>query len=418
MRSGEAASSGGGDGPSSLVTVLVLILAVGASYLLTRFVIGRLQRRFVFVTGAEFVLLGVALGRALPELGAVSNLSSIAPIIALAAGWFGLIAGMQLDLFHAREGGDRSGAPLAILLGLGTGGAVAAAAWFYFSSGSLGAITVDEAMMGAGVLACAAAAGSTNAIDLLRERYQLDKGLAPFLRRVSELGDILAITVFGALFCVFHQGEASIPMSPAAWLGVTVGVGVLLGLVFGVFIVEDESEQTRFLALVGIIAFASGAAYFLRISPLFVNLLLGIVLVSTEKGGHAILKTLEGTARPMRLILLVFAGALWVPPPLVPTLITLGGYVVLRVVGRLTSAWIASLGLSTRGDLGRGLLAQGDVALAMALSFRLVYEGTAIDVVYTVVLASIVLHELLAPRVLRSLLIDAGEVRRELGATR
>jgi hypothetical protein len=414
MRSGEAPASG--DGPSSLVTVVVLILAVATSYLLTRFVIGRLQRRFVFVTGAEFVLLGVALGRALPDIGTVSNLSSIAPIIALAAGWVGLIAGMQLDLFHAREG-NRGGTALALFLAFGSGGAVGAAAYVFFGSGMLPNIGPDEAMIGAGFLACAAAAGSTNAIDLLRERYQLEKGLAPFLRRVSELGDILAITVFGVLFCIFHQGEASVPMSPAAWLGVSLGVGVLLGLVFGVFIVEDESEQTRFLALVGIIAFASGAAYFLRISPLFVNLLLGIVLVSTEKGGHAILKTLEGTARPMRLILLVFAGALWVPPPAVPALLAIGGYVVLRVFGRLSSAWVASIGLATRGDLGRGLLAQGDVALAMALSFRLVYEGTAIDVAYTVVLASIVLHEMLAPRVLRNLLIDAGEVRREVGAS-
>lgn len=407
------ASSGAAGSPLMTVVILVLLLAI--SYLLAHFVIGRLQRRFVFVTGIEFVLLGAAFGRALSEMGLFADMSAIAPIIALASGWVGLLTGMQLDLFHLREGHE-GGTPLAIVLVLGTGGAVGAISYVFFRSGIMGDIPLAQAAMSSGVMACAAAAGSNNAVDLLRERYNLEKGLAAFLRRVSELGDICAIAVFGTLFCFFHQGESSVPLSPLEWLGITVGVGVLLGLVFGVFIVEDESEQTRFLALVGIIAFASGAAYFLHVSPLFVNMLLGIVLVSTERSGHAVLKTLEGTARPMRLILLIFAGVLWVPPPLLPTLFALSGYVVLRMIGRFFSAWVASLALSIRSDVGRGFLAQGDVALAMALSFRLVYQGTAIDVAYTVVLSSILFHELIAPRVLRGLLIDAGEVRREVEA--
>lgn len=392
---------------------MILILFVAASYLLTRFVIGRLQRRFVFVTGFEFVLLGVALARAVPDME--SNVSALAPAIALAAGWVGLLTGMQLDLFHARDG-NQGGTPLAFLLVLGTGGAVGAASFMFFRSGYMGTLSISEAAMAAGVMACAAAAGSNNAVDLLLERYRLEKGLAPFLRRVSELGDIFAITVFGALFCVFHLGGTGAPLSALEWLGISIGVGVLLGFVFGIFIVEDESEQTRFLALVGIIAFASGAAYFLRVSPLFVNMLLGVILVSTEKSGHKILATLQGTARPMRLLLLVFAGAMWVPPPILPTVVAFSGYVVLRLLGRIFSSWFASLALSVRSDVGRGLLAQGDVALAMALSFRLVYEGTAIDVAYTVIIGSIVFHELIAPRVLRGLLIDAGEVRREVEA--
>ena len=60
-----------------------------------------------------------------------------------------------------------------------------------------------------------------------------------------------------------------------------------------------------------------------------------------------------------------------------------------------------------------GLLAQGKVAIAMALSVQLVYDGLAIDLAYTAVLVSVALHEVIAPRLLRGLLIDASELRED-----
>ena len=50
----------------------------------------------------------------------------------------------------------------------------------------------------------------------------------------------------------------------------------------------------------------------------------------------------------------------------------------------------------------------------MAVSFRLVYEGDAAKIAYSVVLGSIILNDLIAPRLLRGLLVDEGELQREL----
>jgi NhaP-type Na+/H+ or K+/H+ antiporter len=36
-----------------------------------------------------------------------------------------------------------------------------------------------------------------------------------------------------------------------------------------------------------------------------------------------------------------------------------------------------------------------------------------VDLAYTIILASVLLHDLVAPRLLRSLLVDAGAIRRE-----
>jgi NhaP-type Na+/H+ or K+/H+ antiporter len=55
----------------------------------------------------------------------------------------------------------------------------------------------------------------------------------------------------------------------------------------------------------------------------------------------------------------------------------------------------------------------------MAISFQLVThhswhtDSDVVNVAYTVILASVVFHDFFAPRILRSLLVDAGELRRE-----
>jgi hypothetical protein len=179
-------------------------------------------------------------------------------------------------------------------------------------------------------------------------------------------------------------------------------------------LVGDESDNSRFLALVGIIAFASGGAYFLELSPLAVNLSMGFVLVNFARGGQLLHTTLESTERPMALVLLVFAGALWERTELVPTLLGLGGFLVVRTSAKWLASAIAGWGTSLRKDLFRGLLAHGDVTLAMAVSFRLVYDGEAAKIAYSVVLGSVILNGLMAPRLLRGLLVDEGEIQREL----
>jgi hypothetical protein len=191
-------------------------------------------------------------------------------------------------------------------------------------------------------------------------------------------------------------------------------LGAALGFLFSLFLAGDESDNSRFLALVGIIAFASGGAYFLELSPLAVNLSMGFVLVNFARGGHLLHSTLESTERPMAIVLLFFAGALWKPTDLQVTLIALGGFLLLRTTAKWLASVVAAWGTSLRKDLFRGLLAHGDVTLAMAVSFRLVYQGGAADVAYSVVLGSIIINDLLAPRLLRGLLADQGEIQREL----
>jgi Kef-type K+ transport system membrane component KefB len=232
---------------------------------------------------------------------------------------------------------------------------------------------------------------------------------------MAAMSDLLAIAVFGLLFCIFHTEaeDAPIQLRATEWAVVTVFLGVLLGVLFRPYLGDDDSENGRFLAMAGIIVLACGTAYFLDLSPLLINLCLGVVLVNTAKAGPQIRDTLENTKRPIVVVLLVFAGALIRPvDPLDATIVCLA-YVGLRLLGKALGTSLASWRSPLRGDYFRGLLAHGEVSVAMAVSLRLVYEGPAVDLAYLAILVSVVINDLIAPRVLRGLLVDTGDLRGE-----
>jgi Kef-type K+ transport system membrane component KefB len=420
---GTSAEGGGATEPTLVVVALIGVVA--AAYLLTHFVVERLQKAFLVLTGIEYIVLGVLLGPEMPgDIPAFSNLHDLLPIVALAVGWVGLLRGMELSIRRLRAQPPLGVSRVVVVQAAAAGGLTTTAAYFAFTSGWLfpvgepaggGVVGMREIWMASALLGCAAAAGSTEPIELLKRRYRLEGELAERIRRMAAMSDLLAIVVFGLLFCLFHEydAEALVQPSPTEWSVVSVLLGCLLGVLFTPFLDDDDSENGRFLAMIGIIVLASGAAYFLDLSPLLVNLCLGAVLVNTAKAGPEIRGTLERTKRPMGLVLLVFAGALARPVDPIEACLVAGGYVVLRLVGKAVGTELAAWRSPLRGDYFRGLLAHGEVTVAMAVSLRLVYEGPAVDLAYIAILASVVLNDLLAPRVLRGLLVDTGDLRGE-----
>jgi hypothetical protein len=410
-----AASGSGQDGSAGdLGTVVLLVVVIGVAYVLAHNVVERLQRRFLVVSGAEYLLLGFLLGPAFPAIHALDNVTGLLPIIALAAGWVGLLRGTDFD-FTSLQKLDPATWRVVFLHHLLPGVAVGIGSYYFFTKTGWVLASPRDAALSAAALACFAAADSAEPFDLLARRYEVSGRLAPLLRNGTRLGDIVVILAFGLIFCVFHENAPQAQdYSPSLWAWVTVLLGAALGFLFSLFLAGDESDNSRFLALVGIIAFASGGAYFLELSPLAVNLSMGFVLVNFARGGQLLHTTLVSTERPMAIVLMIFAGALWQPTALVPTLLALGGFLVARTGAKWLASVIAGWGTSLRKDLFRGLLAHGDVTLAMAVSFRLVYDGEAAKIAYSVVLSSIILNDLMAPRLLRGLLVDEGEIQREL----
>ncbi|MBX3248318.1 MAG: hypothetical protein KF901_14150 [Myxococcales bacterium] len=415
-----ALAAGGGGDDGTTLTVVLLLAGVAGAYLLAHFVVDELQTRFLVLPGVEYLLLGLLLTLLIPSN--VLDVGQLLPMIALAAGWIGLLRGMGLDR-ATRRGWAPHTVRIALLHHGVPGALVGVGFYFFVESGwadyffglTLDGLGPRETAAAAFMLGCCAAADSVEPFDILARRYRIEGPLTELLRGASRLGDLFVLIVFGLVFCIWHPWTSgALQLTPTEWGALQFGLGVLLGLLFTPFLGGSESSNKRFLALVGIITFASGAAFFLELSSLSVNVVLGIVLVNVARTGREIRDTVANTGKPMHLLLLMFAGALWQPPPLVPTVAVLGGFLVLRVLGKALASRIGAWGIpELRKDLYRAFLAHGEVSVAMAVSFQVVFDGPVVDLAYTVVLGSIVLHDLLAPRFLRGLLVDAGDIHRE-----
>ena len=423
------ANDGGADDQDTL-TVLGFLAGISAAYVFAHYVVDKLQQRFLVIAGAEYLLLGVLLGPLVA--GVLRDLPSVFPVIALAAGWIGLLRGMEFEFgsFVTRPQGTmrivilHHGVP-GVLVGWAAFTLISNADWLAFigatseAGGRFQEEPWRELAASALFLGIAAATDSAEPFDLLRRRYAIEGRLTEQLRAATRIGDVLVILAFGLIFCFFH--ESSIQQDgvrPAEWFLLQVGIGGALGIFFSFFLGGDETPNGRFLAMVGIITFAGGAAYFVQLSPLAINVVLGILLVniarSGRRTGRQMYETLTNTERPMALVLTVLAGALWRPAPLLPTLWVLGGFLVLRFFGKFLASRLAAVGkVDIRDDLFLGLMNHGEVTIAMAVSFRLVFDGPSADVAYTAVLVSSLISDLVAPRMLRTLLVNAGEIRRE-----
>ena len=410
----------GSEGGGSITDAVWLLVFISLAYLLARVVVGQVERRFLVISGVEYLGLGILLGPGVRVLPVFDVLTEALPIVALAVAWFGLIRGMELRLSALRLA-PRGTRRLAVGDNLFAGGLVGGATYLLLESELLGAVSTDESVVTALLLGCAAATCGIEPINVIGRRYRVEGATQSLLRASARIGDAAALLIFG-LVTAYYRPERGALTDPAfvglGWVLVALLLGLVLGLLFTPFLGDDDSRNNRFLALVGIITFAAGAGTMLTLSPLFICLILGAVVVNTSRAGQRIHSTLEGTQRPLSLVLLVLAGALWQPPARPEwALLMWALFVILRVGGKWLSSRLAATGGLMRQDLYRGQLSHGDAAVAMAIAMRQVFvDKPWLDAAYSAILASVVLHDALAPRALRALLVDSGELRREQAA--
>ncbi len=397
-------------GPS-LNTAGIAVL-IGAGYLALRIGLARARKALPFAPGAEHVLLGAMLGPVAFGMGLFADPRAVVPLAALAAAWVALACGVDFNL-RALANVPRGGPRLGVLAGVLCWGAVTLSARVAISWWSPGE-DPERAWLISGWLGCAAAATSTAPFRVLRQRYDTGEGTATLLSHSARFSNLVAVVGFGVLGCIFQAGSEweERSLSAVELAVVALGLGAAIGVVLSPYLGQAESLAGRILVLVGVVAFTSGAASWFGVSPLWVNLALGLVLINTSLSSERVLEAARTATPALSFLLLVFAGALWVPPPWVPTLVVTGGFILLRLVARMVASWLVARWIPLmHADAGRGLLGQGEVAVALAIALRITHAGPLVDIGYTAVLVSVVVYDLLAPWALRSLLLDAGELR-------
>lgn len=393
-------------------TTLAALAVITVGYILAYLLFDRLRDRFGYVGGAEYVVIGFLLGPRVTGLLGAGQVQDLTPIVSLALGWLGMLLGMYFRLpTLAIISGDHLRMAFAEALTTFTSALAILLAVFHYVAG----YSWPESTVQAVTLAAVATLSSAAAIDAVTRRPGGRSPLFTVLRLTARIDALVGIAAFGLILAIFHQGEVAVSVRPPTateWAVINIAVGVASGVLFHLFLgprghLNDAEGSSRlFVALAGAIVVASGASYYLNLSPVFTNLLLGFILANSGRAHRDVTRLLLATERPVYLALLIFAGAAWSPSS--PELFFIAPlFVVVRLLARFFGGYVAG-GLVAPPSfqnprLGRALLAQGGVAVAIAVNYTQVRSDLNPDLILTAALVSVLLFEIVASR-------EAGEL--------
>lgn len=396
-----------------LVWVVVIVIAAG--FLGGRIVFAKERLpafvRDIFLSGWEFILIGVMLGPIGFDMISKDGLSQLNPFLSVGLAWAGLIFGVQMRLEDLLKV-DRGLFKLTVV----QAGACWVGLYSIFTIIALMIFTVPiyEIFTAACIVAAAGSLSSPTALALMAPRYAKDR--SPLIRKlllISNLDLAPALVSVGLVFCFFPAplGGKFYFWGGIALLSYSVMIGFAMAGLFRYFGREALSAEEDLAVIIGFLAFISGVAFYLGLSPLFLSLIVGIALANTLKSDDPLFGVLFASEKPFYVILLILTGLWW------------GGLGV-QAVGAALAVFIFRLWLKMSvtdaasklylahdpipKKAGLALSAQGALALAIGINYLIVYPGPTPKFVFGVIVLSTVASEIAAPFL----------IQRVLGATK
>ena len=386
-------------------------MIVAGAYLAARSISEWLARRFLIVSGAEYLLLGVLLG---PEVsGAIqaSTVDGFAPFLTLAFGWVGALVGAQFyfrDLVRIRSEHFRiAWTEAALVLGAAAGITAAIGVWWLDT-------TWAEMAVPAVAVGAIAVASAPTGIAVVSRQLAARGFLVRQLQITPAIDALVAIVAFGLVLALAHEPpDGSVrPPTPTEWAVITLAIGLASGVLFHLFVAGERKIDRLFIALSGALILSSGAAAYLRLSPLLPALLVGFVLVNTSPARDELREVLARVERPLYFVLLIFAGAAlrveeagWV--------LAATAFVLVRIVAKVGAAALAGRTHRSLPSLGIrwgwGLVGHGGLAVAIALNYRMFDPGPLASLIFAAAILSVLVTDVLSGWVVRGLVLSAPD---------
>lgn len=253
-------------------------------------------------------------------------------------------------------------------------GAVAAATAYF---------AVETALpLGAPVMALAVALGLCASASSATSIDPDSEPAAAVVTSVADLDDVVPIVLAMIAFAWLPTGAER---DPGTALLLPVLAGIAVGVIGWLLFERAESGAERTVFVLGALALAGGVAAYARVSPLAVGLIAGYIwTVAPGRADRIVQDDLSKVQHPLVVLLLVSAGALWVPSIVAVWLV--GPFLLFRLAGKVAGAWVSSWFVDVRaGDLAAYLMPPGVLAIALALNARQILPPEAGEVLLSAV---------------------------------
>jgi hypothetical protein len=361
--------------------VLGLAVALGLAVLAAHPRVKAIERRLgvtvLISAGVPFLAMGSIFS--LPSVGVLTGdiRRDLQPAFEFGLGWIGFVIGTQFDLHRFERLPSSLSSVIAIesLVPMLTTAGLCSMAFIGLGVPWRNVDFLRDAL----VLAACAAPSAPVAVEIWRAR--VGPRAADLLHEITLLDEVTALAVLGAV-AIFFRPEASATrwvLPSAAWLLVTLGLGVVLGVVTYVLIRGAKSGAEELAFLLGAIALSSGMAGYLALSVPVVCAIAGAQLVNLPlRDLTGLRKTLLDVERPLYLVFLLIVGASWRPTEWQGWVIA-PAFVLARTAGkRLGAIWSRRVGppeLPGARAMALALTPQSPISIVAMVSAATLYQG-------------------------------------------
>jgi hypothetical protein len=366
----------------------------------------------------HFLVVGFIVGPSGLGLLSQEATQQLSPLLALGLGWVGFHFGLQLDSrsltrFPLRHHALGMGQAV-LTFGLFLGGA-----WLVVRAVGLGGEVPMLLLLGA---AATASVTTPAGIAVVSANFLIRGRVRDLLFLIASLDagvGIVALQVTYAMYRPLASPAASGDLYQLLLVAVAAALGLALAIVFLWLTRRRPPADELVLHVLGISAFAAGASLQWRLSPLFVSLIVGATVANFGPDRNRLHELLQRWEKPVYLTFLLLAGALLQMPSGAVVLLAVG-YALLRAVAKTASsaALVSALRMDTHVPrrLGLGLVPQGGISVAMAVSGVLMYSSLQVRGInaeaslFSIIVIGVMISELVGPFLTVQLLRRAGEL--------
>ena len=391
-----------------VVAFIFLIALVGSRRTFARVKLP-LGAQHVFLTGTEFIFVGLFLGGMFLNVLDEKTIKGLHPFLSLGLAWIGLLFGIQLNFRKLIR------FPIwyflfAILQAVFTLLVVFFPFYFVFDRFFPSGTNLIPAAL---VLSATAAPTAQSALAMVpRGCIQHRRRLTRLLRYVSGMDGLVGLVILGVVLCFseLHTIGGERFLATWQWLLISIGLGVAIGFIFHLLTFSRVAQEELLLIVLGMIIFSGGVALYLNLSPLFINFIIGMVVANLSQANNRITSILLNAEKSVYIIFLILVGATWRLGS--PWAFALAGmYFVIRLIGKICGGYLAGKMFKTAFNVpnlvGLGLVSQGGMAIVIVINFQQVYHSVLTDVVVTMVLLATLANEIISPALAQRILKQA-----------
>ncbi len=378
------------------LVVLIVLAYLGGHRKVVRFQ-ERLGVNGVITAGFPFVALGLI--ASLPSVGILNEevLGRLRPVLHFGLGWLGFIIGAQLDI-RVLDRVPKGTAYLILVEALGPFGITAAGCGAVMLAFGLPvgdpAVWRDVILLGA----AAAMTAPRKFRGFANRTWHEGRGVDVLLGQLDEL-----VGVIGLLFITAYFRDTTVStwqLPDTAWVFVSLGLGVTIGVLIFAMVRVPQSNAEFLAVVLGAIAFASGLAGYLHLSPIVICFIAGVLVTNfPNEQRESIFRILNHLERPVHLLFLIIAGAVWDVGDwrgwvLVPLFVM--GRAIGKYSGVIASRTVVGALLPSGFADQRQLVApMSGLSIALVISVGSLYTDTGLPWVVTAVIGGSIVTEIL-----------------------